>query len=131
MVMKLDNSANKENDLTTDDKSAAANGQPSSSTRRRFTRNAIVGSSVLLSLTNRAAWGYTGLYTGQCMSGPTWASFTGNGNAFASLQPDHLHSDEFGRDILELNASSTPIEGDVSCPDGTGGYCIQKGNNCP
>lgn len=43
---------------------AAPGSQPATQSRRRFTRGAVVGSAVLLSLGNRAAWGTYSYYGG-------------------------------------------------------------------
>lgn len=50
-----------------DDLAQTALDSESSASRRRFTRNAVVGSAVLFSLGNRAAWGEA-TNTGVCLS---------------------------------------------------------------
>jgi hypothetical protein len=52
-------------------------------TRRRFARNAIAGSAVLLSLGNRAAWGQDIT----CVSTPTFESFAANGTIGSYAPP--------------------------------------------
>ncbi|MCB1700807.1 MAG: hypothetical protein H6985_09875 [Pseudomonadales bacterium] len=70
--------------------------QPASS-RRRFTRNALVGTAVLASLSNRPAWGGGGDHANDtCLSASLLASFVANdtnrGNALASFA---------GRDVTD------------------------------
>jgi hypothetical protein len=72
--MGLDNSTNNEKAMTTEDDSSAVVSRASTSNRRRFTRNAIAGSAVLLSLGNRPAWGQDPTLAG-CMSVMTLNSF--------------------------------------------------------
>ena len=67
--------------------------------RRRFTRNAVIGSAVIFSLGNRAAWGsYRAEDT--CVSNAMMASFVANGNQFASLRPGQLRQSRKIRKIL-------------------------------
>ena len=56
----LDNTSNGEQGLTSDCPSSADDAQVSQATRRKFTRNVVVGGAVLASLGNRAAWGVIG-----------------------------------------------------------------------
>ena len=84
---------------------AAENG----TSRRRFTRNAVVGSAVLVSLGNRAAWGQDPGET--CMSATILASFVANGNKFASMHPGH----ETGIAEEIVNASETHEHGTQIC----------------
>jgi hypothetical protein len=106
-----------------EDRSPVVDGTAPDPARRRFTRNALVGSAVIVSLGNRAAWGYTGNNVGACMSGPTLASFATNGNTFASFNPNH--DETVAQDIVDLLGNTGPIGNRHSvCPDGTGGYCI-------
>lgn len=65
--------------------------QPQLTDRRHFSRAALIGSAVLLSLGNRAAWG-GGSQTLGCMSVATLNSFNPNTNMFISApagRPEH------------------------------------------
>lgn len=53
-------------------------------TRRKFTRNILLGSAVLLTLSNKTAWG--GLQE-RCISTQLWDSFTNGGRSFESFNP--------------------------------------------
>ena len=71
-------------------------------TRRRFTRNAVAGSAVLLSLGNRAAWADQ---IGTCMSTPLFHSLTPI-NYIASAHPQQAIADQ----ILREGAPPNRIE---------------------
>lgn len=62
------------------------------SSRRRFTRNTVVGSAVLLSLGNRTAWGARN-NDGTCLSASLLASFVAAGNTLGSFAPRQLNED--------------------------------------
>jgi hypothetical protein len=81
--------------------------------RRRFTRNAVVGSAVLFSLGNRAAWGGENHSNETCMSRTILASFVANGNQFASLSPVNLESD--ATKILNTPADERHTHGKRTC----------------
>ena len=128
--MDLDSSPDMEPELTADGASVERGEQSPDSSRRRFTRNAVLGGAVLLSLGNRAAWGYTGNHVGECMSGPTLASFTLNGNQFASFNP--AHDAELAQDIVDLvNDNHSNYPSHTACSDGNGGYCVSSNSGCP
>ena len=84
MGVNLDKQTDNENDLAINQQQSTGEADIAQNpNRRRFTRNAVVGSSVLLSLGNRAAWGVTP----GCMSVMTLNSFDANSGTFASLPP--------------------------------------------
>jgi hypothetical protein len=83
----LDSSSDNEHNAVTDSLVPAEEPRPPSATRRRFAKNAIVGSAVLLSLGNRTAWGRA--VPEECLSMTTWDSFTDGGFAFASYDPNN------------------------------------------
>ena len=85
------------------------------SARRRFTRNAVVGSVVVASLGNRAAWGQEA--TATCMSVSILQSFATTG-AFLSAHPNRdEHIEGTAEEIL-----SRPD--DQYTPDGTTLVCV-------
>ena len=86
MGVNLDSSSDNEQQHDAQSPVPAAEATPSDANRRRFTRNALVGSAVLLSLGNRAAWGQA--VPDECLSLPTWNSYT-PGVGFASLSPNN------------------------------------------
>jgi len=77
-----------------DTQNASADAGPAadSSTRRRFSRNAVIGGAVLLSLGNRSAWGGSPDNTAGCMSVMTLNSFNPEEGHFISApagRPEH------------------------------------------
>jgi hypothetical protein len=86
--MGLSNSFDRDEDsrLPRDHHSQAVDEQLQRTSRRRFTRNGIVGSAVIFSLGNRAAWGRP--VTGTCVSPVVWASWTAPNGGF-SAHPGH------------------------------------------
>jgi len=88
----LNNFTDKENDVSADGNALLVETQPPGSTRRRFTRNGIVGSAVVFSLGNRAAWGQA---EPTCMSTLILESARPDGT-FASTHPqgnNHIEAD--------------------------------------
>ena len=82
-----------------------------------FTRNSILGASVILSLGNRAAWGTN--VPDECLSVPTWGSYVDGGYNFASFDPNKP-SQVIKRDKADaiLNAGLPPIEDNgYVCPN--------------
>ena len=59
------------------DHSTLSGQTPSDASRRKFTRGALVGGAVLVSLGNRAAWGAKPNGNPVCVSKATWDSFHG------------------------------------------------------
>ncbi len=118
-------------------------GQLPDPSRRRFSRSAIAGSAVLLSLGNRAAWG------GEvgCMSLATLNSFNPSTGTFMSApgaRPEHNVG--FAEKIHEISnppnyIGSAGTGTDRYCtrqnPDSLDGVCLYKGqgtvanDNCP
>lgn len=81
--VNLDKSPDKEHDIPSgDSQGQAADGQRIDPTRRRFSRNAVLGSAVFMSLASRAAWAEVPVE--QCLSATTWDSLSSD---FASLTP--------------------------------------------
>ena len=74
----LDKKSDQEQGLTMESHISSEDCQVSTSTRRRFARNAVVGSAVLATLGNRAAWA-TECNDDPCLSMNAWASFKLNG----------------------------------------------------
>jgi hypothetical protein len=107
-------------------------GQPIDHRRRNFSRNALAGSAVLLSLGNRSAWGQTI----DCMSVTTINSFNPATGMFTSApagRPDHNENV-----AAEIHRISTPpdylgTDGTFSTckdPNSLDSICLVKGD-CP
>jgi hypothetical protein len=100
--------------------------------RRRFSRSAIAGSAVLLSLGNRAAWGQT---VG-CMSVATLNSFDPTNGVFISSpagKPEH--DTDLAKAIHRISSPPNYLGTDgtySSCkdPNSLDGICYVKGD-CP
>jgi hypothetical protein len=100
--------------------------------RRHFSRTALAGSAVLLSLGNRAAWGQTM----GCMSLTTLASFNPATGMFMSApagRPDH--NPQLAAEIHRISTAPTfqGTDGTVSScqdPNSIDGVCLVKGV-CP
>ena len=89
----------------------------SSASRRRFTRSAVIGGAVVLSLGNRAAWSGN---DGVCLSGQTMASAAAYqaGNR-ASMSPTTARAiDAYYREAGKPNRVKGPN------PDSEGGSCV-------
>jgi hypothetical protein len=155
--MGLDNSTDNEKAMTAEDDSSAVVRRASTSNRRRFTRNAIAGSAVLLSLGNRGAWGQ--VVNPNCMSVSTLNSFNPTrypDRGFASQPPGGVNKDGHNPDLAQQIhdiARSTPpapggsdasyyltddvYRGSVTCQDAaTGDICVIQrplvgGGQCP
>ena len=81
--------------------------------RRKFTRNVLVGSAVLLTLGNRAAWGASSA----CISPNVWASYTEGGTPLASFNPEQQ------ADIIEYESHLSQAQpGNPQCEEGLIGY---------
>lgn len=110
---------------------APANQVPDAS-RRRFSRSAIAGSAVLLSLGNRAAWGNQ---VG-CMSVATLNSFNPSEGMFVSApagRPEH--NEDLAAEIHRISSAPNYQGTDgtwSSCkdPNSLDGICLVKGK-CP
>jgi hypothetical protein len=89
-------------------------GERGSTGRRRFTRNAVLGSTAILSLGNRAAWGEAPLT--DCVSAATWGSYDPKGDnpGFLSVQPGQ---DAKIDKINEVLNSGGPDTGHSHYPD--------------
>ncbi len=79
--------------------------------RRKFTRNALVGSAVLLTLSNRSAWGATA-----CISTSLLTSYA-QAQASRPLNPDQqVEFDRYSENYFE-NRSDEYLVGDQTCYD--------------
>lgn len=121
-----------------DSESANADGpltpvhQPCNPSRRHFSRAALAGSAVLLSLGNRAAWG-GGSQTLGCMSVTTLNSFNPNTGVFISApagRPEH--NAQMAAEIHRISNPPNFLGTDgkyTTCQDPTSidGVCIVKG----
>jgi hypothetical protein len=103
--------------------------------RRRFSRSAIVGSAVLLSLGNRAAWGTSNVVG--CMSLATINSFDPTKNAFVSAPAGRpKHNEHLAAEIHRLADKPTYLGGSdgtySTCrePNTLDGVCVVRGS-CP
>lgn len=125
--------SDKDSDKDAGDGTLTPDAQPRSPSRRRFSRAALAGSAVLLSLGNRVAWG-GGSQTLGCMSVTTLNSFNPNTGVFISApagRPEHN-----AQMAAEIHRISNPpnflgTDGKYStCQDPTSidGVCIVKGN---
>jgi len=104
-------------------------------TRRRFSRSALAGSAVLLSLGNRAAWG-GGTQIAGCMSVMTVNSFNPETGMFISApagRPDH--NEDLAAEIHRIGDPPDYLGADgrwkvCPDPDSFDGVCLVKGR-CP
>jgi hypothetical protein len=105
--------------------------------RRRFSRSAIAGSAVLLSLGNRAAWGQDVI---GCMSLATLNSFNPSTGMFVSApagRPDH--NEDLAAEIHRISSPPDYLGGTdgtySTCQDrdSLDGVCLIKGDlaDCP
>ena len=114
MEKDLDNSVERGEVVANTEESGAAN-----TNRRRFTRNAIVGSAVMLTLGNRAAWGdgTGGDAPVQCVSTPTLLSYRAFGENFSSAHPQAMQDDikDFENLSKQTNKYREVSEADETC----------------
>ncbi len=104
--------------------------------RRRFSRSALAGSAVLLSLGNRAAWGSGSSNVVGCMSVATLNSFNPATGHFVSApagRPEH--NEDLAKEIHRISSPPNYLGTDgtwSSCkdPDSLDGICLVKGK-CP
>ena len=133
MGVQLDSSTDKASDATAADNTLASAGQVPNPDRRRFSRNALAGSAVLLSLGNRSAWG--GQTIG-CMSIATLNSFDPETGMFISAPAGRPDRDEDLAAEIHRVADAPLFQGKdggrSSCPDpgSIDSVCLVKGN-CP
>ena len=122
MRVNLEKFPDNEDNLTGDaELPTEDDGQRPSSTRRRFTRNGIVGSAVICSLGNRAAWG--AVVNGTCLSTVTWTSFRNNDDVFISLhtgQPgdhvdDQLAAEKMLKELSDNFGATEVVKGNKTC----------------
>jgi hypothetical protein len=107
-------------------------GQLQDPNRRRFSRSALTGSAVVLSLGNRSAWGQTV----DCMSVTTINSFDPTTGMFASAptgRPDH--NEDLAAEIHRISLPPDYLGTDgvfSTCqdPQALDGVCLVKGD-CP
>ena len=124
MGVRLDNrSDDKESTSMIESSSSSVADQSLDQSRRRFTRNAAVGGTVLLSLANRAAWGQD--VPPECLSTDHWASYVDQGGAaVASATPGTADKAEAARLIESADCQDyESFPGNV-CP-AYGDDCIQ------
>lgn len=137
MGANLDNMTDSNNDSINHNSdepvSAVSQEQLSNPQRRRFSRNAIVGGGVLLSLGNRSAWGAT---LG-CMSVATINSFDPTTNMFISAPEGRpTRNEDLAAEIHRISHSQSPFLGTdgtySTCqdPNSIDGVCLVTGN-CP
>lgn len=104
--------------------------------RRRFSRHALAGSAVLLSLGNRAAWGGGTSQIAGCMSVMTLNSFNPETGMFVSApggRPDH--NEDLAAEIHRIADPPNYLGRDgrwATCqdPDSLDGVCLVRGQ-CP
>jgi hypothetical protein len=100
--------------------------------RRHFSRQALAGSAVLLSLGNRSAWGQTV----DCMSVTTINSFDPTTGLFASAPAGKLnHNADLAAEIHRISDAPDYLgtDGTLSTckdPDDVDGICLVSGD-CP
>ena len=82
----MDSSSDNDKDVLVAGPAQAEGTQAPDATRRRFARNAVIGSAVILSLGNRATWSQD--IVGPCISNSIWDSFV-MGNNMISAHPGH------------------------------------------
>ena len=115
---------------------------PPDAGRRRFSRRALAGGAVLVSLGNRSAWGQTVV---GCMSVATIASFNPETGMFVSAPGGRPEHDEAL--AAEIHQVSGPFDGDYfgtgpgtdgvtiysTCQDPAelDGVCLVEGPDCP
>lgn len=104
-------------------------------TRRRFSRNALAGGAVLLSLGNRSAFGGTTL---GCMSVATINSFDPATNMFISAPAGRpTRNEDLAAEIHRVSNSQSPFLGTdgtySTCqdPNSLDGVCLIRGNCSP
>lgn len=101
---------NKDLDQSPDKQEMQADSAPAEETagsRRRFTRDALMGSAVIFSLANRSAWGQSEHADDTCMSATMLTSFVANGNQFASLRPGQSQEAAKAEEILRPSNNAT------------------------
>lgn len=108
--------------------------QLENATRRRFSRNALAGGAVLLSLGNRPAFGGATL---GCMSVATINSFDPATNMFISAPAGRpTRNEDLAAEIHRISNSESPFLGTdghySTCqdPNSLDGVCLIRGN-CP
>jgi len=110
--------------------------RPANASRRRFSRGAIAGGAVLLSLGNRAAWGGGTTHVAGCMSLATLNSFNPETGMFISApagRPDH--NEDLAREIHRIGdpPDFTGRDGDWEVCEDPGSLdrvCLVRGQ-CP
>lgn len=128
----MDSCTDKKGEENTAASPSIKSGQPQDLLRRHFSRKALAGSAVLLSLGNRSAWGQTV----DCMSLTTINSFNPTTLTFASApagRPDH--NENLAAEIHRLSQPPDYLgtDGNYSTcqdPDSLDGICLVKGD-CP
>lgn len=96
-------------------------GQQAGASRRNFTRRAVAGSAVFLSLGNRAAWGAVTDPANQCLSVNHYLSYNPAGGNFgiASVHPENVTPNGTSKDDIARAIDTYGI--DEESP--TGYYC--------
>jgi hypothetical protein len=103
MGVDLNNTSDKERDLTREGSAPVECSPPDHATRRKFTRNVVAGGAVLASLGNRAAWGVIGDPAPGCMSVGIFDSFTNT--QFLSAAPGFDY--ELANNIIAVQNDTT------------------------
>lgn len=110
--------------------------QPANASRRRFSRGAIAGSAVLLSLGNRAAWGGGTVHVVGCMSLATLNSFNPETGMFVSAPGGRpYHNEDLAREIHRIGNPPDFLGRDgqweiCEDPRSLDGVCLIRGK-CP
>ena len=112
----MDKDVEKDPTLKGDQESRDEKANAPASSRRRFTRNALVGSSVVLPLGNRPAWGQIDPLDG-CLSVNHFASFD---PVHVSLGPNEPENDQKYQDFLNI-VNNTGVD-----PDSPEGYVCPR-----
>jgi len=91
----------------------------SGQSRRQFARSAAVGSAVMLTLGNRAAWGQGGPSDKVCVSQATFASYTEPGFIVSASANEQRRADydevEAFQQFAERTGQTPQVEGDKMC----------------
>jgi hypothetical protein len=128
----VDSFTDKNGDESAKGSASVHTGQLQDPNRRRFSRSALTGSAVLLSLGNRSAWGQTV----DCMSVTTINSFDPTTGMFASAPAGRPgHNEDLAAEIhrLSLPPDYLGTDGTFSTcqdPESLDGICLVMGD-CP
>jgi hypothetical protein len=128
----VSNFTDKTDEEYTEGSASVTAAKPTNLQRRHFSRNALAGSAVLLSLGNRNAWGQTI----DCMSVATINSFDPATGMFASAPPGRPdHNENLAAEIHRISSPPDYLDTDgtfSTCedPESIDGICLVMGE-CP